>query len=301
MRKYTFMERLRHLFGRWNDARLHFFALGTLIIVAVFFATSPDRQAACNQPTGKAEYAVSQYKPPESFWEKTEGDPVATFTGILALLTFILAAVAVFQIYFLKRADKTARVTADAAKLSADAARDSIRLAQNTAERQLRAYIYTNELTIIARVNDRTTSAAVQVQIKNFGSTPAYKVRHATCLKKLKHPLPEDFVVDSPENAVSEVGIAPSHVIYRRENLPDDPIFHLDDDEMYYIFGVIKYFDTFRNFERTTKYCLGIGIREFLNSPSVFPKLEDARVRGIPTEISGEAIFEVTAVHNEAD
>jgi hypothetical protein len=89
--------------------------------------------------------------------------------------------------------------------------------------------------------------------------------------------------------------------MYRRESFPEDPIFHLGDSERYYIVGIIKYFDTFMKSENTTKYCYGIMIKEFLNSPKIFAALEPARERGLTAEIAGPVIFDIAAVYNEAD
>jgi hypothetical protein len=57
-----------------------------------------------------------------SFLEKTFDDPIALYTLLLAVFTGALVAVTVGQIGFLIRTDKTARLTAEAAKVSADAA-----------------------------------------------------------------------------------------------------------------------------------------------------------------------------------
>ncbi len=55
-------------------------------------------------------------------WIRTWDDPVAFYTFILSIFTALLAIVSAFQIIFLIRADKTARITANAAKESSEAA-----------------------------------------------------------------------------------------------------------------------------------------------------------------------------------
>lgn len=65
-----------------------------------------------------AECRASEEKPPEPFWERTITDPVAAYTGVLAVLTGILASVSVVQIRFLTRADKLAAKTASNAELA---------------------------------------------------------------------------------------------------------------------------------------------------------------------------------------
>ncbi len=54
-------------------------------------------------------------------WDRTWEDPVAFYTFILGLFTALLAIVSSFQIYFLKQADKTARINAEAAHLIGEA------------------------------------------------------------------------------------------------------------------------------------------------------------------------------------
>ncbi len=55
-------------------------------------------------------------------WNRTWDDPVAFYTFILSIFTALLALVSVFQIGFLMSADKTARLAAQAADLSARSA-----------------------------------------------------------------------------------------------------------------------------------------------------------------------------------
>ena len=56
------------------------------------------------------------------FWAWTTHDPVAFYTFVLAIFTFVLGLVAIFQAAMLIRADKTARLAAEAAMLSSRAA-----------------------------------------------------------------------------------------------------------------------------------------------------------------------------------
>jgi hypothetical protein len=55
-------------------------------------------------------------------WQRTWVDPVAFYTFILSIFTGLLVVVSAFQIFFLIRADETARIAANAAALSAKAA-----------------------------------------------------------------------------------------------------------------------------------------------------------------------------------
>ena len=67
-----------------------------------------------------AEDKNTDEKPNESFWQRTTNDPVAAFTACLTLFTAVLATVSIVQFYYIIRSDRTARITAEAAKRSAD-------------------------------------------------------------------------------------------------------------------------------------------------------------------------------------
>lgn len=103
-------------FGRWSTV-LGLALIGILILSVGGKASQPQSkngQCTCND----CEIDVKQN---EGFFELLVHDPVAFFTAVLASLTLILAIVGVFQIIYLNRADKTARLAAEAAKASADA------------------------------------------------------------------------------------------------------------------------------------------------------------------------------------
>ncbi|MDE2364238.1 MAG: hypothetical protein KGM42_16305 [Hyphomicrobiales bacterium] len=89
----------------------------TLAIIITFFASRPKYD---EQRSNDAQGIATHQKQPESFWEKTSSDPVATFTAALAILTAGLVIVSAVQIRFLIRADNTAR---DAARAASDSAK----------------------------------------------------------------------------------------------------------------------------------------------------------------------------------
>ncbi len=59
-------------------------------------------------------------EPSETLWQWLTKDAASFFTAVLALLTAVLAGVSVIQIVYLRRADDTARIAANAAQKSAD-------------------------------------------------------------------------------------------------------------------------------------------------------------------------------------
>jgi hypothetical protein len=101
------------------------FALGGSFVAI----SQPNQQQHINTPDTPANTASDQHKPSKSFrerlsviWDRTWEDPVAFYTFVLGIFTFFLVAVSAGQGYFLFRADKTARIAAEAAALNAKAA-----------------------------------------------------------------------------------------------------------------------------------------------------------------------------------
>jgi hypothetical protein len=104
--------------------------LGVLLAVAVFamgmlFASSPFLQSQSHEQVASTQHQAEGKKPEgrentQSLW--VPSDSVGLYTLVLAIFTLLLVFVSGAQGYFLLRADKTARITAEAADLSAKAA-----------------------------------------------------------------------------------------------------------------------------------------------------------------------------------
>src|SRR5258708_37234936 len=75
----------------------------------------------------------------------------------------------------MKSAGEDNKRAADAAKESADATRDSVNLSKDTAMRQLRAYVFIQDVNIFLLEND--TVIDVTVKFLNSGQTPGYDLR----------------------------------------------------------------------------------------------------------------------------
>lgn len=112
-------------------------------------------------------------KPKESFWRRTVDDPIALFTGALTIFTAVLAGVSAVQFYFIIRADRTARDSADAAQLAAKAADLSAQAAIGVALPSLH----------IERLGPMLADEAfdiwirhlgIRIDIRNYGKTPAF-------------------------------------------------------------------------------------------------------------------------------
>jgi hypothetical protein len=91
---------------------------------------------------------------------------ITFFTGILAL-------VAVLQWCSMRKQAKFMRQTMEETRKAADAATNTVKAMEDTAQRQLRAYLFPVLAQIVTRDNERTLS----VKIKNCGQTPAYRYK----------------------------------------------------------------------------------------------------------------------------
>jgi hypothetical protein len=139
---------------------------GVLLAVAIFalgmvFESSrPSHQ--------RQQHAASEQKPPDkaaehqhetqSLWIPT--DSVGLYTLVLAVFTGLLVAVSGFQGYFLLRSDRTARISAEAAKKSAD-----------HIPRVERAYIAAGGPLSKKKGNFHK---CFEIDVANYGKTPAY-------------------------------------------------------------------------------------------------------------------------------
>jgi len=115
-------------------------------------------------------------------------DRIADYTWWVAAFTFALSIVSAFQIFFLIRADKTARITATAAKLNAQAliAAESAKVDVVALDSNIREIFHTTEL-------ETFKPPWVQYRLKNYGKSPALirNVLHGFSLTPLKE-LPHD-------------------------------------------------------------------------------------------------------------
>jgi hypothetical protein len=139
------------------------------------------------------------------------------------------------------------RKSADAAKQSADATRDSVKLAEATAERQLRAYVFIQDVNILLREND--TIIDVTVKFLNSGRTPGYDLR-TTFKAEIKAPpttgspytelaLPEAKSIIAPRAGID---IGPNRLV-----LQDGDLAGLrDGSRTLYIWGRVDYVDAFK-------------------------------------------------------
>lgn len=111
-------------------------------------------------------------------------------TGGIFLVAGGQAYLFVVQLRLITRSMRDAEKMAESAKVSADAAAATVKVMQDTAVRQLRAYV--SLIKGAASINDKHGFDIV-LSVKNFGQTPAYGVRYFCDAIVLSVPLQEPF------------------------------------------------------------------------------------------------------------
>jgi len=135
------------------------------------------------------------------------------------------------------------------------------RLASDTAERQLRAYICVSGA--LMKFKGPTVPEA-QVHYGNFGQTPAYDVRSWIHMWIERHPLKVELPEPSEGFQMSTTVIAPGarphfHIIKKEPPVPEQVVSLLGTLEgTIYVYGEIRYRDIFKK-ERITRYRLIYG------------------------------------------
>jgi hypothetical protein len=160
--------------------------------------------------------------PDKSWWLKFITDPVATFTGLLFLVTFGLWWA-------------TYRLVIGAKK---------------TAEQQLRAYVFPSLADGEKLFLDESGRLCAPLIIKNYGQTPAYKLRCSVFVGRYKLPLIE--ILDSPDYDNGSLGcLAPNQVFRQYPALPRK-LSQIEEADIksevcgIYVWGYLEYVDIFK-------------------------------------------------------
>jgi hypothetical protein len=94
------------------------FVVGGSVVWSLQPSAPPKTSQTSQQPGKKSAENSYLY----DAWEWATHDATSVYTFFLALFTGVVGTTAIVQIRYLKRADETARISADAAKQAADAA-----------------------------------------------------------------------------------------------------------------------------------------------------------------------------------
>ncbi len=138
------------------------------------------------------------------------------------------------------------------------ATRDLVEGAENTAKRQLRAYVWIDKTQPSPNID--AVPFIVATEIRNTGSTPAHDVRCFTELLPFDHPLPVGFTFKQPPQEIPgpHYVVNPGSTHFVRTS-PDEVF--TDDiktairngTKRLYFWGVVRYRDAFKQ-ERWSKF-----------------------------------------------
>jgi len=170
--------------------------------------------------------------------------------------------------------------------------------AEQTAERQLRAYLFLDPKTFELDVRlsehqtgkDRLCLCKIGYVINNTGQTPAYRVKTESDIRVLGWPPPADLVIEpSPGDTVSQLrGVGAGHPMggsVGKFVMLDLEAIDALTQRIYFV-GVVTYFDVFGKVRHTRFCCSIVGLLDFLKSG-----LKDTSVLS----------FEWSQQHNHAD
>jgi hypothetical protein len=152
------------------------FAVGLIALMFFYGSPSATSQSPHQQHTEENKTVQSQSEAEKPFWQKATTDPVAAFTLFLVIFTAILSAVGVIQLNMLTRAETVAEKSAQAAKDSADVARDTL-VATNRPWIQVISITITGPLGFGREYGDDVGGGFdLDILVKNVGKSPAIRV-----------------------------------------------------------------------------------------------------------------------------
>jgi hypothetical protein len=180
----------------------------------------------------------------------------------IVYLTGALVFVGVCQIIAMLVQARWMRKTVAVAKESADAATATVKTMQETAERQLRAYVLPMEG---RRFQDKTYPGqfSVQVIIENTGQTPAFDCTSCLGVGVFDFPKPDNLPEVTAEMGKSRFFLAPGGKTelggLLRHLAPEEILAIQDQTRGIYATGAITYTDAFkiRRFAKFRMVCTG--------------------------------------------
>jgi hypothetical protein len=243
------------------------FALVALFVIAGYGVWLSSYEAPQHQTINSFNQGPAKSVAPEPTDEK-----IAIYTEVLAWFTGVLALISLVQIAFLFRADNTARIAANAARATVNSMDD-------TAQKQLRAYVGIFDILLecknltVAKYEPKTEIIAgtvhddfIVITMKNFGSTPANQARMWVnwYSQKFGERLPKNFKwgdYDSVSKGevhpiFAKTAIFPGQTIKLLTVINDLTPFRGAIAKMvnFYIYGHIDYVDIYEA-NHTTTFC----------------------------------------------
>jgi hypothetical protein len=236
-------------------------AVGALIGCAPGIAFSQQAQSPKQeQALRQADEKVPANPGGSAIWKPN--DPVSLYTLVLSMFSGLLVVVSVVQIRYLIRADRTARITAQAAN-------DQALLTREAMVETQRAFVLVRVLEVelvtfpyqspTAAIIDRIAGWRVGVVWENSGDTPTRDLVTHVSLKFFDSQIPDNYdFPDLPERNISNALIGPRGTIHSASFLisVQDAQRVKDGSQRAYMWGWAEYDDIFSNTKRhRTEFC----------------------------------------------
>jgi hypothetical protein len=246
----------------------------------------------------------------ESLWDKTTSDPTALYTLLLAIFTAALAGASIFQGYFLIRADRTARTTADAALAAANAAKTQAgHLESSVAESKRTA----DNMKLLAEATKTSADVAMLAQrariqitpswetdlppnqygrgmilpppnykfgskMDNVGQMPTSNLKNRIDYILITGEISADFNFPDDEPHMAQAGVLGTKQFFLGPHIPRERYVSAAEmaqmqqgESNFYLFGWVKYSDGFTDTpERTTTFCYRVRVTGNPGTPVVF-------------------------------
>jgi hypothetical protein len=197
-------------------------------------------------------------------------DAAGFFTFVLVVVGSVQVALFLWQLWLIREslddtkiAAEAAKQAADVAKIQTETAKATLQTMQDTAERQLRAYVFAEPATFSSSVYNRARPREVglvkntgpmqrltyQVRITNTGQTPAFDFRQATAHDVFDEPVTDDKFHIGQGGPFSRATLAAGRDVttgHVMDIVPEEYRQIREGRKSFYVFGEIHYTDAFK-------------------------------------------------------
>jgi hypothetical protein len=201
-------------------------------------------------------------------------DAAGFFTSLLVIVGLFQLGVFYWQLRLIRRslidaerAANAAQRSADIATRQADTARATLETMQDTAQRQLRAYVVALGKDFSQRGTD--DRFVLHIDIRNTGQTPAYNVKAVSRTCVLEHPLNTAFDFTLNEGVEPSVTMLGPQQFFEHDSVAESVLSDIQLSEIraaigpgdigirLYTYGTVTYRDAFQ-IERHTNFCFSL-------------------------------------------
>ena len=199
-------------------------------------------------------------QPNESTWGWLTHEAVGFFTLWLVIIAGGQLILFFWQLILIRESLNDTKLAAEAAKASADAARDSVNEAKFSNAARDRAYVHFNGCRYISHRSDELSPVFWRLRPRwiNSGNTPPRNLRIYTHYELLEHPLPNDYEFTPEEHQPTSALLAPKAELEGgfRDIDGADLVAVKEGRKFLYVWGDARYRDVFPYTpERVTKFC----------------------------------------------